>query len=82
VISAMPSMRPLSAARPAEERIFLNSSPPEIIDTHAHICDAIFDSDRKEMLARAQAAGISTVIAVGEDLSDARSGGRALSDPS
>jgi len=50
----------------------LNSSLPEIIDTHAHICDPVFDPDREEVLARAQAAGISAVIAVGENLSDAQ----------
>ena len=45
---------------------------PQIIDTHAHICDPVFDEDRGEVLERAGAAGISAVIAVGENLSDAR----------
>ena len=44
----------------------------QIIDTHAHICDPLFDEDRSEVLERAGAAGIAAVIAVGENLSDAR----------
>jgi len=44
----------------------------QIIDTHAHICDPVFDEDRSEVLERAEDAGITAVIAVGEDLSDAR----------
>ena len=42
-----------------------------LVDTHAHLCDPVFDPDRESVLERAQAAGISTVIAVGEDLDDA-----------
>jgi len=42
-----------------------------LTDTHCHICAAEFDGDREEILARAVAAGIGTVIAVGEDLADA-----------
>ncbi len=44
----------------------------QIIDTHAHICDPVFDDDRSEVLAKAGDVGITAVIAVGEDLSDAR----------
>ena len=43
-----------------------------IVDTHAHICDPVFDEDRSEVLERAGNAGITAVIAVGEDLADAR----------
>ena len=43
-----------------------------IVDTHAHICDPLFDRDRAEVLARAATAGVGAVIAVGEDMSDAR----------
>jgi TatD DNase family protein len=43
-----------------------------LIDTHAHLCDAMFDADRAEVLDRAQAAGVTAVVAVGEDLADAR----------
>ena len=44
----------------------------QIVDTHAHICDPVFDKDRSEVLERAGDAGITAVIAVGENLSDAR----------
>jgi TatD DNase family protein len=42
-----------------------------LIDTHAHLCDSVFDADREVVLERALTAGISAVIAVGEDLADA-----------
>jgi len=42
-----------------------------LIDTHAHLCDTLFDSDREQVLQKAAAAGISAVIAVGENLEDA-----------
>lgn len=42
-----------------------------IIDTHAHLCDPVFDSDRAAVLERAQIAGIAAIIAVGENLLDA-----------
>ena len=44
----------------------------QIVDTHAHICDPLFDEDRSEVLERAGDAGITAVIAVGENLFDAR----------
>lgn len=44
----------------------------ELVDTHVHLCDPVFDSDRADVLARARAAGIAAVIAVGENLADAR----------
>jgi TatD DNase family protein len=43
-----------------------------MIDTHAHICDASFDKDRAEVLERARKTGVDAIIAVGENLSDAR----------
>jgi TatD DNase family protein len=43
-----------------------------IIDTHAHICDAGFDPDREDVLARAQKAGVQVIVAVSETLEDAR----------
>lgn len=43
-----------------------------MIDTHAHICDSAFDKDRAEVLERARRAGVAAIIAVGENLSDAR----------
>jgi len=44
----------------------------KLVDTHAHLCDPIFDVDRGALLQRAAAAGVAAVIAVGEDLADAR----------
>lgn len=46
-------------------------SMKSIIDTHAHLCDPVFDADREVVLERALRAGISAVIAVGEDFADA-----------
>jgi TatD DNase family protein len=43
-----------------------------VIDTHAHVHDARFDDDRREMLARAEAAGIGAIITVGCDLADSQ----------
>ncbi|HSW37976.1 MAG TPA: TatD family hydrolase, partial [Acidobacteriota bacterium] len=42
-----------------------------IVDTHAHLCDEVFDRDLPRVLARARAAGISSVIAVSETMKDA-----------
>jgi TatD DNase family protein len=42
-----------------------------LVDTHAHLCDPVFDTDRDSVLERAASAGISAVICVGEDLGDA-----------
>jgi len=33
-------------------------------DTHAHLDQDDFDRDRAEMIARAQAAGVTTMLAV------------------
>jgi len=43
-----------------------------IVDAHAHICDPVFDPDRKEVLERARKAGVLSIIALGENLSDAK----------
>jgi len=43
-----------------------------IVDTHTHICDPVFDADRSEVLKKAAAAGVGGIIALGEDLADAR----------
>ncbi len=50
---------------------FFNLEKALITDTHTHICDASFDADREAVLARAAAAGLGAVVAVGEDLADA-----------
>ncbi len=45
---------------------------PKIVDTHAHICDSDFDADRGEVIKKAAEAGVGAIIALGEDLADAR----------
>ena len=47
-------------------------SSHKIVDTHAHLCDSAFDSDRADVIERARSAGVSAIIAVSEDLSDAQ----------
>ena len=42
-----------------------------LVDTHAHLCDPVFDPDREGVLERAQKAGVSAVLSVSENLSDA-----------
>jgi TatD DNase family protein len=36
-----------------------------LIDTHAHLEDDKFDSDRDDVVARAKAAGVATIVAIG-----------------
>ena len=45
---------------------------PKLVDTHAHMCDPSYDEDRNAVLDRARKAGVKAIIAVGEDLADAR----------
>lgn len=42
------------------------------VDTHAHLCDSAFDDDLEAVLDRARSAGVTGIVAVGEDLADAR----------
>jgi TatD DNase family protein len=51
---------------------FLKNVINGITDTHAHLCDPVFDSDRTEVLERAASVGIGTVIGVSEDMKDAK----------
>jgi len=44
----------------------------KIVDTHTHICDSAFDADRGEVLKKAAEAGVGAIIALGENLADAR----------
>ncbi len=44
----------------------------KLIDTHTHICDAVFDEDRASVLERARESGVGGIVAIGENLSDAR----------
>lgn len=39
-------------------------------DSHAHLCDTVFDHDRQEVLERAAAKGVTRVVAVAETLED------------
>jgi len=50
----------------------MNSTLLSLVDTHAHLCSPEFDHDLGEVLARARAAGVGAVIAVGETLADAK----------
>jgi TatD DNase family protein len=43
---------------------------PNLVDTHAHLHDKAFDSDRDATIDRMRAAGIRTAITVGCDLAD------------
>ncbi len=47
-------------------------SKHKLVDVHAHICDPGFDKDRAEVLERARRAGVDAIVAVGENLADAR----------
>ncbi len=47
-------------------------SPGGLVDTHAHLMDAAFDADRPEVLQRATAADVRTLILVGYDLASSR----------
>jgi len=42
-----------------------------IIDTHAHLCSEEFDKDLPHVLERAKTAGVTGIVAVGENLKDA-----------
>ncbi len=39
-----------------------------MIDSHAHVGDPRFDSDREEVLSRARAAGVEAIVCIGQDL--------------
>jgi TatD DNase family protein len=41
------------------------------IDSHAHLSDPAFDTDRAEVIARARAAGATAIVAIGESLAAA-----------
>ncbi|NCU41155.1 MAG: TatD family deoxyribonuclease [Candidatus Moranbacteria bacterium] len=43
-----------------------------MIDTHAHIHDALFDKDRREVIVRAQKAGITKMITIGTSVRESR----------
>jgi TatD DNase family protein len=41
------------------------------LDSHAHLADPAFDSDRTDVIARARAAGATAIVAIGESLAAA-----------
>lgn len=41
-----------------------------IIDTHSHLCDAVFDKDLQEVLKRAEEKDVRAIISVSENLVD------------
>jgi len=43
-----------------------------LVDTHAHLCDPAFHPDLAAVCRRAAHAGVAAIVAVGEDLPDAR----------
>ncbi len=43
-----------------------------IIDTHAHLDEAAFDLDRDEVIARARAAGVQTILTIGINAATSR----------
>lgn len=45
--------------------VALNPDTLALVDSHAHLDDAQFDSDRDAMLQRARAAGVSAILAIG-----------------
>jgi TatD DNase family protein len=42
-----------------------------LVDTHAHLADEAFESDRDKVLQRARSAGVAAVISVSESIEDA-----------
>ncbi len=49
----------------------MNAEQMEIADTHAHLCDPVFDTDLDQVLDRAKTAGVAAILAVGENMADA-----------
>jgi TatD DNase family protein len=45
---------------------------PPIIDTHAHLDLSVYDEDREEIIERATAAGVVSIISVGTDLESSK----------
>jgi TatD DNase family protein len=45
-----------------------------LIDCHAHLHDTDFDADRAEVIARAVAAGVQTIVTAGTDIATSQSG--------
>ncbi|MDO8615389.1 MAG: TatD family hydrolase [Dehalococcoidia bacterium] len=43
-----------------------------LVDSHCHLQDRQFDSDREQVLARATAAGVSAIVVAGDDIASSR----------
>ncbi len=43
-----------------------------LVDSHAHLCDEAFDTDRDEVIARATQAGLAAIVDVGFDLESSK----------
>ena len=54
--------------RTAHLFIFAKKIKMELIDTHAHLYDKVYDSDRLEMLTRAKEAGVSLILIPNVDI--------------
>ncbi len=46
--------------------------PQKLIDTHAHLCDPVFDADRSLVIERARNVGVDKIVIVSENMADAR----------
>jgi TatD DNase family protein len=44
----------------------------QLIDTHTHLCDSVFDPDRDDVIKRAKMAGVAKIISVSENMADAK----------
>jgi TatD DNase family protein len=53
-------------------------APLELVDSHAHLDVSDFDSDREAVLARAQAAGVEIILAIGGGGADPAALGSSL----
>jgi len=47
------------------------TTPFQIVDTHTHLCDPAFDTDRDEVLERARDAGVVSMLLASENIDDA-----------
>jgi TatD DNase family protein len=61
----MPRARPVDHYARCYNRPARGISNMPLFDTHAHLDDEQFDADRDAVVARAHAAGVSTIVAVG-----------------
>jgi TatD DNase family protein len=49
----------------------MNAIRYQLVDSHTHLCDPIFDHDRDDVISRAKAAGVEKIISVSENMADA-----------